>query len=1336
MANQFEEQKGNARENMLMQSESSDKALEADMFMEVKFDKALQSFLERRGHERFDITKMEADMLDGSTDNIDSFDFIHISRINYDRQKDISDRNLIDFQQILSAAASRGGRFAYLIDSDINGVNLYLGMSKDYSVGKESLLVSKKQADSTLLSDTFKGIYPGSETKTLKSSPLDSSLAYSKAMLGIPSLKRDSDKDFKQSLEKILFPLYNKRFRIMLVAESYHRESIQEIIGNLFALGSEVHSLVKQSKNKQGSLADTRGSGVTDTKGSSRTDTEGSSETRTKGSSITHTTGSSVTDTEGSSITKTTGSSETRTKGSSTTHTKGSSIEFGAGGGASFAMQSGSFIANTLKQVIKIGIVGSGTAIGAVGGAFRKGTTELAGGIHEGAMKGIPVYIVGAIPGAIIGGATAAASGLIKGFDGGATKGYKKSTEFADKLLNINSVSLSSFRSRTNGGKITESQSISKTQSQSISKTKSESESFSTSKSTSFSTFESHSESEFESESFSTNKSQSVSTNESRAINTNEAQTKTITFGITYEELNKHAEYCEKLIEEYIQRFQKGLNHGLWNTSLYIQSDDLPTLSQVEHTLKSVYSGDTSYFEPLRFSDVIEANMLIESNQCELHKLPMFYAKDYENPIHTSFSGFSTAINTEELSLLAAMPTKDIQGLQVSHSSHFALTQSPINKNDTYIHIGNVLQRGERTPQRFRISLNALNHHLFVSGITGGGKSNSIKQILCRLQNDDFTIPFLVIEPAKSEYKHLKNTIQNLQIFSPGSSNDILRLNPFVFERQSELTSHVDLLKATFIAAFPMEGPMPYILESALHRIYTDKGWDFMSESHPLFVDSKHADTTIKSLLFPTMNDLYSIIDSVVAESGYASEIDSNLKAALKTRIKNLTLGIKGKIYNTRHCVSSELLFNKPTIIELSNIADDCEKSFLMGILLNRLYQYRQYQGDSNNTLKHICVIEEAHRLLPNIALEKSGSEANAKGAAVQVFINMLAEIRSYGEGLIIADQIASKLHRDVIKNTGTKIVHRTMDKEDRDIIGHSINLRDEQILDIATLQSGQAIVHNNEVHEAFMVGIDKIECNVISGDTIERFYNKFLESHGEYKYEYLFEQRYELSYAHELVKYIKGVNLARRKRLLLNIFNDILLNRGVGKIQNSLKSFGALLDGFRYESSIGERKGMLVKIGQSSIFKAMCYLFMETFRHFSALGNASSYKSMKNYTDIMEVFCDLLLALKDNNVDEIKACLNDMQQYFLHSKIYESFPSMNGYSKDKIDYTLLLLENMILHDRFKQELDRRVNINLKEHYTKTLQAHFKLNVLPYGFVFCLAAVRCGNEEINIAKLL
>lgn len=75
------------------------------------------------------------------------------------------------------------------------------------------------------------------------------------------------------------------------------------------------------------------------------------------------------------------------------------------------------------------------------------------------------------------------------------------------------------------------------------------------------------------------------------------------------------------------------------------------------------------------------------------------------------------------------------------------------------------------------------------------------------------------------------------------------------------------------------------------------------------------------------------------------------------------------------------------------------------------------------------------------------------------MFTNMLSEIRSYGEGLLIVDQVPTRLIPDVIKNTNYKIVHRLTAPDDCQVMASSLALREEQKSLITALGIGNAIV-------------------------------------------------------------------------------------------------------------------------------------------------------------------------------------------------------------------------------------------------------------------------------------
>ncbi len=249
------------------------------------------------------------------------------------------------------------------------------------------------------------------------------------------------------------------------------------------------------------------------------------------------------------------------------------------------------------------------------------------------------------------------------------------------------------------------------------------------------------------------------------------------------------------------------------------------------------------------------------------------------------------------------------------------------------------------------------------------------------------------------------------QAFSLGDETvSPFRLNPFEIMKGVKVQTHLDALKSVFNASFEMYSPMPQVLEKALNSIYSVRGWDLVqNKCRRLPPGVNLGDPDCPAEIYPTMKDLYEIIEPITESFGYSERIGPDVQAALKARIGSLLIGGKGQMLNTRRSIPMETLFGKPTVLELKMVSEDSEKSFLMGMIMVFLYEYRESLGPHDN-LQHIMLIEEAHRLLKNVPTAQSGESANPAGKAVEFFTNMLAEIRSYGQGFIIADQIPNKL--------------------------------------------------------------------------------------------------------------------------------------------------------------------------------------------------------------------------------------------------------------------------------------------------------------------------------------
>jgi hypothetical protein len=356
----------------------------------------------------------------------------------------------------------------------------------------------------------------------------------------------------------------------------------------------------------------------------------------------------------------------------------------------------------------------------------------------------------------------------------------------------------------------------------------------------------------------------------------------------------------------------------------------------------------------------------------------------------------------------------------------------------------------------FTFGHNTLTRHTFITGLTGEGKTTTVKRLLveaCRRH-----APFLVIEPAKHEYRQLledSEVGQHLRVFTPGLETGVpLRMNPFEVPGRIPVSMHLDLLRSAFNASFGMWTPLPQVLEICLQEVYEDRGWDLTCGTNARLRDGDD-----RAASFPRMADLVAKVKPVVSSLGYDTRVADDIRAALTTRLHGLASGPKGRMFDVQHSVPMDFILTEPAIIELENIGDDDDKAFVMSVLLIRLVEYWRTLEQTSDQLRHLLVIEEAHRLLANVVRQRDETQSDARGKAVETFADFLAEIRAYGEGVVIVDQSATKLTPDVIRNSNLKIAHRVVDGPDRETISRATVMNERQERALATLAQGSAAV-------------------------------------------------------------------------------------------------------------------------------------------------------------------------------------------------------------------------------------------------------------------------------------
>ncbi|MCG3148937.1 MAG: hypothetical protein PCFJNLEI_02389 [Verrucomicrobiae bacterium] len=497
--------------------------------------------------------------------------------------------------------------------------------------------------------------------------------------------------------------------------------------------------------------------------------------------------------------------------------------------------------------------------------------------------------------------------------------------------------------------------------------------------------------------------------------------------GSAEEQNHPQAKRCLELIRAACSNHELGLTIGMWDVQAHLRTRTAPDLFFGKQALHAALSGPGSRPQPIRVQS------------CSPQRS--------ENA-----QSFYTRLNTNEAVTIAKLPEEELHGYRVREYVRFAVS-GPIVGPSNGVDIGSVMDTGARTGNWFSVPLSDLTRHALVVGASGFGKTNTCQNLLVQLWKE-YRIPWLVIEPSmKSEYRRLlrSSLAGDLRIFTLGDESGVpFRLNPLEVLPGIHVQTQIDSALSLFGAAFGWVSPMPEVLGLAVHRLYLNRGWDLVQGTHPQGYSSD---------VQPTLGDLLRLIPSFVEELGYNAEISSTIRAGLTTRLSSLTSGGKGRMLDLGISTSFDQLLSQPAILELSAVGNDEEKAFLLGAILMRLAQYRQSTGLTDGRLQHVLLIEEAHRLLAATPPHTAADVGNPRAKAVETFCNLLAEIRAYGQGVIIADQIPSKLVPDLLKNVNLKIVHRLPAEDDRRLVGATMNLSPAHERFLSTLPTGQAVV-------------------------------------------------------------------------------------------------------------------------------------------------------------------------------------------------------------------------------------------------------------------------------------
>ena len=573
-------------------------------------------------------------------------------------------------------------------------------------------------------------------------------------------------------------------------------------------------------------------------------------------------------------------------------------------------------------------------------------------------------------------------------------------------------------------------------------------------------------------------------------------QSVTVGRTIAKDYLNKFAQFVEKLTEMHCERLRKGRNLGFWNVGTYVMGYRDEDVNTVLGMLRSIYSGDATYIEPIRLHLLHQQEAIKAMKNFELIPVvhPDVTVEEKEwHMLGRSYQYLSTPLNTEELSLETSLPRKDVPGLRFVRSSvRFANNPGVNDDSKEMLSMGKIIDSGVVQSNNYSIDVNSLVKHSLIVGSTGCGKTTTCKTIINEVLNRG--IPILIIEPAKDEYvrwavkwnkEHSENPIniympgvKNLEIFGVkegARALSPLKLNPFqpaaVEDAPIDLLTRCEQLTALINVSLPNSDVLPVIMEEAF--------FTFLSETYKY--EFTNGETKQKED-YPKLDKVLSIAKKILNGRGYSQEVANGLVAALETRFQYLVRGKRGEILNVFRSTPYKKMFNQTTVVNLSKIANQKDKALIMSLLMLSLYEYRisAYNYDENyrrnaqeNKLLHLTVVEEAHNVLARPKIDLAGV-GNPQQVVADLFGNMLSEIRGYGEGLMIVDQVPTRLIDDAVRNTNYKIAHRLSAKDDVEVMAAALGLRIDQQSLIPLLQQGHAVITCDKDDAASWVKINK----------------------------------------------------------------------------------------------------------------------------------------------------------------------------------------------------------------------------------------------------------------------
>jgi hypothetical protein len=327
----------------------------------------------------------------------------------------------------------------------------------------------------------------------------------------------------------------------------------------------------------------------------------------------------------------------------------------------------------------------------------------------------------------------------------------------------------------------------------------------------------------------------------------------------------------------------------------------------------------------------------------------------------------------------------------------------------------------------FRLRLEDLRRHLVVLGMTGSGKSTTGVTIVKQVAETG--LPLMVFD-WHNEYAGAIAAAGG-KVVAPGK--DDFAVNPIEVVPGTDPVEHLAMVSDIFSDIYHFTHPQAYMFRNALQKRMNETGPEEL----------------------PSISSLVRTIEAYPLRSAY----DNETKVALLRRLVPLTQGQPGKALGGVGTLRLDELMETAVCVELGHLRDVQSRAVFTDVMLKLIYEQKVKR---KSTLDHLTVIEEARNVAPARRPEDPPSVGE----------RMISELRKFGEAMMFVAQFPSHVAPEIIKNTGTRIVHRMAWPDDVMLIGDSLGLNLKQREYVTRLAVGEAIVGLTRIQKPILIQV------------------------------------------------------------------------------------------------------------------------------------------------------------------------------------------------------------------------------------------------------------------------